>query len=498
MSEQSRLEGRQTSRASLLQLLYRQERMADAWTRTVLKNMAWVTLAEFVVRGLKFALLPLVARFFGPTEYGKFTYAFSFVSLFAVIYDAGLSITATREFSKARENERLLPDIILVKLLLGAVGLAAIAFTLLWVPVAPDVRAMIAALAAAFYVLEWVSLGLAIVRARQKMEYEFLLRVIQAVALLGGCVLVIWKFPSVINVSYAYLGSGLLSLVLVVAALRRRRWPLGLAYHPDVWRGLFRVALPLAMAGGATTLYMNLDTVLLGSLGSITATGWYNLAAKLTGILLVPTSLLSLAIFPAFASTAANVDRVFRRRWEEWSVHLAAIGVFGAAVVFAGADRIIDILVGPAFHPAALALRILTVTVVLIYLYTPLYQAMIVFNEQGRLFWLLAAGTLLNLGLNVLLIPRYSLYGAAWATVLTHLGLLGGLYVFVGRFTPLAPVSTGLLTGFLAVMVSGVPAYLIVQVTTVSLWLTIPPAGLAFLCCFLGLRRIAVAPQTSA
>ncbi|HET7265968.1 MAG TPA: hypothetical protein VFL28_14980, partial [bacterium] len=76
--------------------------------------------------------------------------------------------------------------------------------------------------------------------------------------------------------------------------------------------------------------------------------------------------------------------------------------------------------------------------------------------------------------------------------------LLGGLYVFVGRFTPLAPVSTGLLTGFLAVMVSGVPAYLIVRVTTVSLWLTIPPAGLAFLCCFLGLRRIAVAPQTSA
>jgi O-antigen/teichoic acid export membrane protein len=258
------------------------------------------------------------------------------------------------------------------------------------------------------------------------------------------------------------------------------------------------VALPLAMASGATTLYMNLDTVLLGSLGSITATGWYNLAAKLTGILLVPTSLLSLAIFPAFASTAANVDQVFRRRWEEWSVHLAAIGVFAAAVVFAGAGRIIDILFGSAFHPAALALRILMITVVLIYLYTPLYQAMIVFNQQGRLFWLLAAATVLNLGLNVLLIPRYSLYGAAWATVATHIALLGGLYALVGRFTPLAPVSTGLLTGFLTVMLSGIPAYLIVQVSTVSLSLTIPPAGLAFLCCFFGLRRIApLAPQTS-
>lgn len=466
------------------------------WEQVVFKNMVWATLAEAVVRGLKLAVLPLIARMFGPAEFGKFAFAYSFASLFNVVFDAGLATTTTRELAAAKRNEALLPDILLMKLVLGLLGMGGIVLGTLLITRDPTIRAMIVVLGAAFFVLELVNLSFSVFRAQQRMEYEFLVRVAQAVFLVAAVAVAAWKAPSVLAVSYAYLVSGTLTLGLVATVTGGRMVRVRTWLQAGAWRRILAIAVPLALASGATTGYMNLDSILLGYLGRITDTGWYNLATRIVGILLVPTGLLSLVIFPAFASTAAEVDATFRKRWDRWSIGMIALGTYLACVVFATAEPLVRLLFGPAFAPTSAALRILLIAVVMIFVYTPSFQAMIVFDRQRTLFWSLLVGAAVNVVLNVALIPSYGLYGAAWATVVTHGVLLCELLALAHWCTPVRPVSGAVVAGLASAAVSGSLAYAAMSVTRTNIWLAVPLGSAVFAASLVGLDRSRAVPAT--
>ncbi len=97
-----------------------------SWKQTLVRNTIWATVSEGSARLLKIVQVLLVVRYFGPTEYGKFAFAFAYAAMAAIIFDAGLVTAATREFSANREKEELFTDIALMKLLLGFVGMAAL------------------------------------------------------------------------------------------------------------------------------------------------------------------------------------------------------------------------------------------------------------------------------------------------------------------------------------------------------------------------------------
>ncbi|WP_447974990.1 flippase [Nitrospira sp. Kam-Ns4a] len=460
------------------------------WKQIVVKNTVWTSVAESVVRLLKLALIFLVVRYFGPTEYGKFAFAFSFAAMFGIVFDSGLVLAATREFSVDRKNEQMLPDILLMRLALGLVGMVGITIGSLWMTSDTTIRSMMVILGASLFLGELLNLGYALIRARQKMEYECLVRVAQAVFLLVMVAALVWIQGTVVHLSWAYLGATVLTLVAVAIPTRRRLRELRFEIRWEVWKRLLRVGFPLALAGGMGAVYMNIDSVMLGYWGHITETGWYNAASKLNGIALVPMSLLMLVTFPAFTAMSHNVDDGFRRRWDTWATAMIGLGAMFACVILASADGIVELAFGKDYQPAALALRILILTAVLMYLYTPAYQALIMFNRQMRLFWCLALGAVVNVLLNIVLIPRFSLYGAAWATVVTHLIILVQLFRDAARYTPIQPVTQALLGSVAVALVAGVATYSILRTLSPGVWLAVPLGIIIFLGCFAGSAKV--------
>jgi len=87
------------------------------------------------------------------------------------------------------------------------------------------------------------------------------------------------------------------------------------------------------------------------------------------------------------------------------------------------------------FAPSVLAFQILILTAGIIFLYRPFYDAMIVLNQQAKTFWITIAGAVTNVTLNLILIPKYSLYGAATATVITNLLILLIIIFYARKFT---------------------------------------------------------------
>ena len=87
--------------------------------QTIFKNTFWLAVAEGISRLFGFILIIYVARILGTTEFGKFTFALSFVSMFVVLSDFGLSDIATREFSRDKKSEKEYSGILSLKILLS-------------------------------------------------------------------------------------------------------------------------------------------------------------------------------------------------------------------------------------------------------------------------------------------------------------------------------------------------------------------------------------------
>ncbi|MGZ5501490.1 MAG: oligosaccharide flippase family protein, partial [Nitrososphaeraceae archaeon] len=87
--------------------------------QTIFKNTVWLGIAEGVSRVLRLILMIYVARILGATEYGKFTFALAFVSIFFIFHDFGLPLIVTREFSGEKEREKELYSVLSLKIVLS-------------------------------------------------------------------------------------------------------------------------------------------------------------------------------------------------------------------------------------------------------------------------------------------------------------------------------------------------------------------------------------------
>ncbi len=91
--------------------------------QTIFKNTFWLALAEAITGLLRFFLLIYVTRILGATEYGKFTFALSFVSLLAIVSDLGVIDIATREFSRDKNKEKEFSRFLALDVFLSAIAL---------------------------------------------------------------------------------------------------------------------------------------------------------------------------------------------------------------------------------------------------------------------------------------------------------------------------------------------------------------------------------------
>ena len=196
--------------------------------QTIFKNTFWIALATGLSKFSKLFLLIYVARILGATEYGKFTFALAFVSLFVIFFEFGLSNIVTREFARDKEREKEFFSILSLKVLLSLGTLTLILIGSFLVTSDPDIQKVIWILAVFSSAGNFSEIIYAFFRARQRMEYESWAIALEALVVVGIGFFVILNFPSIINLSYGYLLSALLGLIFILTTFHFKIFPLRL------------------------------------------------------------------------------------------------------------------------------------------------------------------------------------------------------------------------------------------------------------------------------
>ena len=431
--------------------------------QTVFKNAFWLGVAEVVGKLAKALLLIYVARELGATEFGKFTFALAFVAIPAILSDFGLSRLAIREFSRDKDKERHLSSLLSLRILLSLAAFAVIFAGSFLVTPDPAVRGLIWVLSVHRLIDVFSGMLYAFLRARQQMQFEAVTRVFSQLALVGLGFFVMFNFPSVANLSYAYVFSGAVALALLTLFFHLRVLPLSLSFDKSIWRPYLAMSWPLAFVAFAHTIFNRTDSVMLGAFGQMTETGWYNAAHRITDAALIPSLIIAASFFPVMSIAFSESERRLQRVWN----YRMGIAVTLAIPLIAGglalAPQIIDFVYGPSFAPSVLAFRILMAAAGVVFLVGPFSQALIVSNQQRRNFWIALSAALVNVILNLVLIPHYSLYGAAAATLTTMVLMLVLSCASMLRLTSVSPFNAELLRCVVVAALSVVPMYFVIS-----------------------------------
>lgn len=409
---------------------------------SVRHNTLVLTVTELGNRLCSALVVFLLARAIGDAGFGEYSLGFAIAGIFALVADFGLSRLVVREVAREvlAPAEALLAAA-LIKLplaLLAATGAYATTRYLSYPP--ETVRVVMLAVLAAL-VQSYAQLCRAVFQGRQQMALDALGRAAErGIALLLVVILALLALPLelfMIAFVVASLGDLVLSVGLLWSSIDLRGARL---LQLDLLKRLLLSALPFFLTGFFITVYFRIDTIILSNYAPVREVGWYNAAyILLLNLQILPQS-VSTALYPALARQWQTSKADFNRSLSEALQTNLLIGVILSVATLNVAPLVVQVLFGADFSPAARLLAILAPVIALASLSSVAGSALGATNKQQSIVLVTAAGAAANIGINLLLIPRFGAAGSALSTMLTEAMILGSyLLLLKRRGVPVAP-----------------------------------------------------------
>ena len=415
--------------------------MTERLASRTLRNSVLVVGARALAKLAVFVVVVLLWRHLGADSYGRFATMIVYVTLVGVIADLGMQTVFIRDASRESSAfTRYLANLLSARLLLSLVALLilSVALRLLSPALFPYTLAAFALLLTTSY----SSLLRAIFYIRGRLGYEAIAIVAESIVLLALTLVAINRRATWDAFLWVYTASYLFTCLFAYAVLRWR-WHerVAVRLEPLFLRRLLLAGLPLALGFTITTVYAQLDIVLLQLFKNFQMVGWYSAANKyVDAVAWIPQSAMGV-VFPALSLLGATDRRRLAFAYEKSFKMLAILGLPLAVGLGVMADSIVHFTRG--FEQSIPALRILAPSVVLLFVNNAFIYTLTAINRQLD-FTRLAVFTLaVNIVLNLALIPPFGYLGAAAASTSTEAALFaGGWWLLRGQRLPLSVVGS--------------------------------------------------------
>lgn len=193
---------------------------------------------------------------------------------------------------------------------------------------------------------------------------------------------------------------------------------------------MLHTAWPFALAGVFYFIYFQLDLIMINSMLGPEFSGKYNTAVViLTAIYTIPSVVFQKYLLPKYHIWAEHDKQRFYNIFC-YSNRIVFLVGFAIGIVTAFLSHwIIELLFGVDYHDAGIVLLILSLCIPLRYLSTSVGAALVTGTNMRRKVVYQGIVALCNVLLNLMLIPRMGIIGAAISTVLSE-ALLLALYIF--------------------------------------------------------------------
>ena len=198
---------------------------------------------------------------------------------------------------------------------------------------------------------------------------------------------------------------------------------------------VFREAWPFGLAGAFYFIYFQSDIVLLKYLAGDEEAGLYNVAFLIMAALyLFPSVIYQKYLLPKIHRWANHDLPMLRQVYRKGNRIMAVAGLLAMLFVMMLGPYAIPLLFGVAFVESAVPMKILSIAIPLRFVATSVGAMLVTRDNMKRKVGYMGTVAVINVMLNLILIPNYGVIGAAAATVTSEAMLLLIYSVAVKRF----------------------------------------------------------------
>jgi O-antigen/teichoic acid export membrane protein len=371
--------------------------------------------------GLLLVLLTIAGRFLNAADYGRFSYALALTTIIETIMDIGLGQVTVRAVARDKAAaDRLFRHVLGLKLVWVAIGLALLVVAAPILRSDPQVIRLCYLMGVSSAVRSYLLTARGLLQGLDRFDLEAVVVVADRLLLLavGGSVL--WAGGGVIGLALAFVASRLAMLAAVTLLLRRVVGSVLPQFDRTAWRDLQTAALPLGFFMIALNLYTYIDMVILGVIGTDAETGWYAASYRVYEGLTYAPSILAAVLSPRLSYLFVHDRPKHRRLLMRSLLGSMLLGLVLGGIAVWAARPILLTLFGAGYAPAVRPLQILAGGAVFVFGTWILHAAAVSTNLDRRLLVTTAVGLSVNVILNLIFIPLWSISGAAAATVIAE------------------------------------------------------------------------------
>jgi len=404
-----------------------------------LRNTILILIVRVISRIIALVAVIIIGNFLEPTRFGEMQTAVTYVGLVGTLTDLGFSALYVREGARhTNELARYWNNVASLKVVGAAVGLPLI-FAALYIA---GVRSLLWPCFAILVLSGYQLLLRNTLYALQQLTFE-IIEIIPETLIVFALVLVgvhiqadtgffLWAYA----ISYALACVYFATVLLVMGVLRP-----GLQFEPGLLLSWVRVAIPLGITFIITTVYFKVDVPILQRFRPYSEVGYYTFAYKpFESLLFIPFALRSV-VFPVLS--------LYHRRSPERVLPLAE-KFFKALVILGWPITVGVFLLAPQFNNllnlysgSEPALQILSLAIVFMFADNTFAATLNAIDKQNVFAFVAMVGLVINVGVNLIVIPRYGYLGASWAVVVTEAALVVvGWIVLRAKLGAIRAVST--------------------------------------------------------
>jgi len=390
--------------------------------QTILKNTFWLWVAEAVDRGISFLVIILLARHFGPTIYGQWAFALSFVATFAILADFGFNTLTVREVARDKsKTAQYIDNMLAMKLILGLISFGLIVFSIKFFNKDAEIVKLVYGLGVYIIIYTFCTFFRAIFQANEKMQYEAACRAVQSISLLFLVVFFIINKSPIINISYAYIISAILGTVVFLIVIWNRFSNFFYEIDIKICKKILSEAWPFALATAFAVIYGQVDTIMLSIMKTDLVVGWYNSAYALVAVLSIIPGLLMTAVYPKLSDSFLNSKPLFVRLYKASLKYIFLVSIIIFPLLFLFSRPIILLLYGSAYINSVIIFRILLSFSFFLFVNSALTYVLYAMGRQISCIKIMMLGLVFNIILNLLFIPEYSYIGASIAAIIPQI-----------------------------------------------------------------------------
>lgn len=388
----------------------------------ILRNVSWLAFDRVLRVVVGVFIGAWLARYLGPDRYGAFSYAIAFFLLFTPIANLGMTSIVVRELVREpTEGEATVKAAFLLHLI-GSVFAAALATAIIvFVRDNQDIVVSVVAIISISSILNCSAVIKYWYEAQVRSHIVVWLDTATLFVRSMMTVYLIATEATLINFAFLFLLESLMSFILLLSVYRvlERKKLFGLPDYRKIWT-IARDSFPLMLSSAAILVYMRVDQIMLGELLNDSAVGVYSVAVKISEISYVVPIIVVASIFPNILQLKNYDNALYKIRIQNLlSLIFVLTMSFGLLTTIFG-SLIVSTLFGPAYSQAGYILMIHIWSCVFVGLGVVGNSWYLAENLEKIILTRVLVGTVANIILNFLLIPKYGGIGAAYATLISQ------------------------------------------------------------------------------